>query len=223
MTKQEKIMIGACLCHALIFVFVFLSWGMMMLLGGAMLSSIGLKSLRYFTVLSNLLEGLASLLLTIDLARVLRGKKERVSHGLFLLGHVGAVAVSITFWVVMCFLGPRLGYLAMFKGGNLFLHLINPLLAIAAFFFLDHFDRVEKKELWFSLVPVLIYGIFYLGNVMINGVGTYPDINDFYGFFFAGLPSAAMIYVVLLAASLLIGAVLRLGNGRWFRRRSVGV
>ncbi len=219
MAKEKKKIISACLCHVLIVIMVVASWMYMVFHAeGAALTAVGLYSLKYFTVLSNLLEGLASLLMAIGLFAVLRGKKDKVCHKVFLLNHVGTVAVSITFWVVMLFLGPLFGYGAMFQGGNLWLHGINPLLAIAAFFFLDQFDRVEKKELWFSLVPVLIYGIFYLGNVMVNGIGTFPNLNDFYGFFFAGLPSAAMIYVVLLLASLLIGAVLRLGNGRWFRR-----
>jgi amino acid transporter len=58
----------------------------------------GLKSLRFFTILSNLFCAVSALLLVLSL-----------SQWAWLLKYVGTVAVTITLLTVLFFLGPNMG------------------------------------------------------------------------------------------------------------------
>ena len=100
--------------NVLLAIAVFGAWGRMVVSGEGTLASTGLSSLKYFTVLSNLLEGFACLYW-------LAGKGAKGER----LKFVATVAVSITFLVVMTFLGPLYGYPFMFEGANLWFHLPN--------------------------------------------------------------------------------------------------
>ncbi|MBQ9005242.1 MAG: hypothetical protein IJ092_02590, partial [Atopobiaceae bacterium] len=87
----------------------------------------GLRSLKYYTVLSNLFSGLASALYAAELL---------LTHGappqwLLVLKLAGASVVMVTFLTVVLFLGPTMGWTYMFKSGNFWLHLVLPLAAAA--------------------------------------------------------------------------------------------
>ncbi|MBR0474094.1 MAG: hypothetical protein IJJ19_03755 [Erysipelotrichaceae bacterium] len=169
------------------------------------LVSTGLRSLRYFTILSNLLEGFASVVFLLNM------KKEK--PWVNLLKYVAAVSVGLTFLVVVVFLGPLFGYLFMFIGVNFWLHLIVPVLAMVEFVIYNREKYTVKDNLIASL-PMVIYGIFYLGNIIINGVGQWPDSNDWYGFMSWGLPVGIVIFFVIVAVTYGIGLVLRKLNGK---------
>ena len=66
----------------------------------------------------------------------------------------------------------------------------------------------------YTMIPVLIYGAFYLGNILINGVGVWPDTNDFYGFVNWGLPVGIGIFAVILTATWGIACALRFVQGK---------
>ena len=80
----------------------------------------GLQSLRYFTVLSNLLQGGVCLACLCG-ARVRRWK------------YIAAVSVALTFFVVLLLLGPAYGYDTMYVGANFWFHLILPILSMVNF------------------------------------------------------------------------------------------
>ena len=82
----------------------------------------GLKSLRFFTILSNLFCAVCALLLVLSSAQ-----------WAWLLKYVGTVAVTVTLLTVLFFLGPNMGYKQMFSGKDLYLHLCGPLMAIVSF------------------------------------------------------------------------------------------
>ncbi len=183
---------------------VFGSWGHMVFAGGGTLSSAGLSSLKYFTVLSNLLEGFACLYWLL-IRRKAAGDPGQRSET---LKFVSTVAVSITFLVVMTFLGPLYGYPFMFEGSNLWMHLVVPVAAILEQFFLAK-GPFGRKDNLLAAVPVLLYGAGYLGNILLNGVGEWPDTNDWYSFMMWGYPGAAVIYGGLVALSLALGLLFR--------------
>ena len=39
-----------------------------------------------------------------------------------------------------------------------------------------------------AVIPMIVYGTFYLGNILLNGRGEWPDTNDWYGFAMWGIP-----------------------------------
>ena len=192
--KKDKFRKGL---NVLLAIAVFGAWGRMVVSGEGTLASTGLSSLKYFTVLSNLLEGFACLYW-------LAGKGAKGEH----LKFVATVAVSITFLVVMTFLGPLYGYPFMFEGANLWFHLLVPAGAILEQVFLSK-GPFDRKDVLFAALPVLFYGAGYLCNILMNGVSEWPDTNDWYSFMMWGYPGAAMIYGGLILISLALGLLFR--------------
>ncbi len=169
----------------------------------------GIGSMKYFTVLSNLFEGIASAAWLVS-----NVKNGRASDGVERLKYVAAAAVGLTFITVIGFLGPLYGYPSMFVGGNLFMHLITPVVALAEMIFLAD-TAFTRKDNRLVVLPPLIYGICYLANVIINGIGEWPDTNDWYLFLAWGYPVGIGIFAVICIVTWLLGlAIRKLGRKR---------
>ena len=214
--KDEKAKLKICAAfNAIIFlmtaaVFVWL----MFRTGNGTMSTNGLANLKYFTVLSNLFEGGASLAAFISLCRVLSEKRDSVSRGAFITKLSAAACVTVTFLVVVVFLGPIYGYRNMYKGASFWYHLVIPVLAFAEFVLLEHFGDISLKDTIKSVIPVLLYGIVYMCNILINGPGEWPHRNDFYGFVLWGLPIGIAIFIGILFIGWAAALVLRALNRR---------
>ena len=133
----------------------------------------GRAAFRYFTVLSNALCALAALAMAVC---QIRG---RVSPAVLMFKYLGTASLSVTLATVLAFLGPTMGYRELLSGGNLYLHLLGPLLAIASFCFLEKDDMAFSSALA-GLIPVALYGALYLYRVVFAPEGRRWD--DFYGF-----------------------------------------
>lgn len=156
----------------------------------------------YFTNDSNILAALCCLLLVPFNLKALKSGKDEIPQWAMLLKFVGTVAVTLTFMVVVLFLGPTQGYDIMFSGVCLELHLICPLLCIASFCFLERGVCVSKKQSWWGVVPTIIYGTVYL--VMVIFLKRW---EDFYGFNIGGMWYVS--YVVLPAVTYVFARLLR--------------
>lgn len=126
----------------------------------------GLKSLRFFTILSNLFCAVSALLLVLS-----------SSQWAWLLKYVGTVAVTVTLLTVMFFLGPNMGYKQMFSRKDLYLHLCGPLMAILSFCFMERWYALSFPLSLLGILPVIIYGFVYLFEVVIL-----KNWEDFYGY-----------------------------------------
>ena len=164
-----------------------LAWLYLAFMGKGSFMSAGFRTLRYFTILSNLFAAYTSWLLVI----------KGVSHQINVLKYISTLGVTITLFTVISFLGLIFGYKMMFSGASFYLHLVVPVLAILDFLFFDE-DTYTRKEKLYTLVPLLIYGTFYLSNILINGVGVRPNSNDWYGFARWGLPIGFVLFIVLV-------------------------
>jgi hypothetical protein len=120
------------------------------------------------------------------------------------LKYAAAVSVGLTFTVVMTFLGQIYGYRMMFSGSSLWFHGLIPLLAMTEFIFCNKTPMSSKDNFW-AVVPMLAYGIVYVGNIFINGIKG----NDWYGFIRWGYGVGAVIFMVILGITYLIGFLLR--------------
>ena len=190
----------------LVFALVTFAWLMMFRRGDSTLSAAGFRSLRYFTVLSNLLEGIASLVFAVSL---LRGEPSR---RVILLKYAAAASVGLTFLTVMLFLGPVFGYGTMFVGANFWLHLVIPLAALAEYCFIEGGGDFTVRQSAVTVVPMLVYGLVYLANILVNGPGEPPYWNDFYGFTMWGMPAAIGIFAALALITWLAALAIRAGN-----------
>ena len=126
----------------------------------------GKKSLRFFTILSNLFCAISALLLVFS-----------SSYWAWLLKYIGTVAVTVTLLTVMFFLGPNMGFKQMFSGKDLYLHLCGPLMAIVSFCFLERRYYLSFPLSLLGILPVIIYGFVYLFEVVIL-----KNWEDFYGY-----------------------------------------
>lgn len=186
---------------------------------GASLTASGAKALRYFTVQSNLFVGLVALLYALALIRMLRTRASAVPGWLQALMLVATAAVMLTFLVVTCFFVPVFGINDLYKGPNFWFHLTIPLLAIGSFVLLDCFAPLKKSAVLLSAIPMLLYGVFYAGNCLLNGVGDYANKpNDWYYFLYWGLPVGIGIFVVLCGVTVGFSALLRLGNQARYKK-----
>ena len=129
----------------------------------------GKGAFRFFTVQSNVLCAVSALLLCVFPS----------PRWVWLLKYTGTSAVTVTMMTVLLFLGPKMGYGQLFKGSDLFMHLIIPLLAVLSFSLYEKRGMSFWEALW-GLVPVALYGSLYVYKIMIAP----PDKrwNDFYGF-----------------------------------------
>ncbi len=187
------------------------AWYLMIFRGTGALQTTGLKSLKYFTVLSNLLEGFASLFYFLR-------RNNETDPLRDTLKYTAAGAVTLTLLVVLGFLGPIFGYPFMFRGANFYFHLLIPLLSIAEFIFWNT-GEMGRKENRVMMLPIALYGVYYLGNIAINGIGTFPNKNDWYGFFLFGNRIAVVIIIILFTLNYMIGFTLRKLNQKIINRQ----
>ncbi len=179
------------------------SWIFLFVSASGTLMQNGINSLKYFTVLSNLLEGAASVVWLVSTQR--NGKASARAE---LLKYIAAAAVGLTCVTVLVFLGPLYGYPAMFAGASLYMHLLTPVVAIAEIIFLSDYTYTRKDNRMVVLSP-LVYGVFYLGNNIINGIGEWPDTNDWYLFLTWGYPVGVIIFAVICVVTWLLGLAMR--------------
>ena len=168
----------------------------------------GLRSLKYYTVLSNLFSGLASALYVVSLL----ASGGVPAPWVLTLKLAGAAVVMVTFLTVVVFLGPTMGWEYLFKAGNLWLHLILPLAAAAD---VCLFVPVGALPLVATLAPVAFtaaYGVFYLGRVLLHGRERDGVVYDFYGFLKWGEDKMALVVVIMLTLTWVLAVLLRLGS-----------
>ena len=181
------------------------SW-MMSGLSGGILSGVGLRVLKYFTIDSNIYLGIASFITALEDHRVMTGKRKEIPSSVYLLKLSATAAVTVTMLVTVFFLEPTMGrifgYLALFAYSNLFLHLLNPLAAIFTWIRFEKNDLLSSNDVLPATAPTLLYALYYVIEVLRHAKdGIIMPGYDWYGFFAFGLKSAIIVLpgFVLLA------------------------
>ncbi len=172
------------------------------------LAARGWRSLKYFTVLSNLFSGGVSLTY-VFYAIIFAGQ---VPMWLFILKLEAAAAVMLTFLTVVLLLGPYYGFKPMYEGGNLWMHAVLPLLALLDCWL---FVPVAQLPFWTTLcamIPLVFYGIWYLARIVRHNVQPGDMTYDFYGFLRWGRDKVPAVMVGMLVFSWVISLLIRLGS-----------
>lgn len=203
--------------NVLLAVIVFWAWGRMVFITkDGVLSSSGLSSLKYFTVLSNLFEGVASLFL----AAAFFSGKEKLKRIAGIVKYVAAAEVGLTFFTVIFFLWPTLRDLKiLFLGPNFWMHLIVPLAAMGEFIFLNR-EEIRVKQNFLVLIPMLLYAAVYIPNFLRTGINVWPNPRDWYGFTRFGLPVGILISIGVVGVTFVIGLGLRMLNRLVYGRKT---
>jgi hypothetical protein len=168
---------------------------------GGVLTSKGIYNLKYFTVLSNIFcGGVAIAKLVCDI----KGKSLSLIWKL-----LAAAEVGVTFAVVAFFLQPAYPDMNMYQGGNLYFHLLEPLVAMTEFVILKTIsERIPFRKTFLAMIPTAIYGFVYTVNIIINGKGEWPDTNDFYGFLNWGYGIGTLIFAGNVFVSWIMALIL---------------
>ena len=132
---------------------------------------LGTKSFRYFTIDSNILVAISSILMIISILF----KKQNIV--IDVINYVSTCQITLTLITVLIFLGPTMGYKPLLANEQLLLHLIVPLLKIINCLIFENHKNIKIKHTIYSFIPYLIYASFYIINVLII-----KSWEDFYGF-----------------------------------------
>ena len=169
---------------------------------GALQSS-GLENFKFYTVLTNVFCGIVALIYLVSIF----AKKGIEKMAALKLAAVCGVA--ITFAVVAFMFGPLYGFLQFYKRGNLYFHLLLPVTAMAEFIIVKR-KKMPFRYAVFAAVPTLLYGIGYMLNILINGIGgPWPDTNDFYAFLSWGWPVGIGIFATITMLAFGVACIFR--------------
>lgn len=166
-------------------------------------------SFRFFlyTTDSNILCMLTAAIMLFFEIRYLKTGKE-IPKLAVILKFVGVTALSLTFAVVMLFLGPTMGFMDMVFGGtSVYMHFAGPILGFVTFCLTENIHIISKKVLIPAIMPAVAYGVAYTTMVVFIGSENGGWI-DFYGFNTGGFWYISCVVIIL--ATLGLGAVLRL-------------
>lgn len=169
---------------------------------GALQSS-GVENFKYYTVLTNVFCGIVSAIYLVFILFKKDTDKIRI------LKLAAVCGVAITFAVVAFMFGPLYGYPQFYQRGNLFFHLLLPLTAMTEFILVKR-AKMPFKYTVFAAVPTLLYGMGYLLNILINGIGgPWPYTNDFYAFLSWGWPVGIAIFATITLMAFAVACIFR--------------
>ena len=164
------------------------------------LSSNGLTMLKYYTVDSNILMGICSIIVIIFELLYLNNKIKDLPKIVYLIKLIGVVGVSLTFLVVVFFLLPTTkNFALMFSNANLFMHALTPIVSIISFILFERNNLLKIKDSFIGISSMIIYCIFYSINVLTHANnGIVSNEYDFYGFLFGNVINAVFVIPIII-------------------------
>lgn len=119
-----------------------------------------------------------------------------------------AASLTLVFLVVACFLSPikvmnGYSYFKLFSHHNFFNHFLTPLLSAVTLDAVWKTDRLSVKKAWTGAIPMLLYTVVYIIEVVV--LQNWPDL---YNFTFGGryylLP---LVFVVVFGITFGLSAI----------------
>lgn len=178
--------------------------------GEIILESNKLGMFKFFTVDSNLFMGVISLIFAIFEIRLLKGSINEIPKYMYILKLVATTGVTLTFIVVFAYLWPLVGSLyLMILNCNLFFHLLVPIFSMITFVFFERNNKISFKYSFYGLIPIIMYGLYYLINVLIHmDNGIVSPVYDFYYFVQNGVWTSIIVVPVMFIISYIISLIL---------------
>ena len=176
------------------------------------LGSVGSGCFKYFTTDSNILVAIAALVMLVFNAARFFKPDAVMPKWVSVFKYTGTNAVALTLITVVLFLGPISamqggvqGYLRMFAGNTLVLHLTTPLLAIISLIFFERDNEFSLGDCLTACLPTYVYAVVYFTMVVCLKIWT-----DWYSFTLGGKNYMIPIsIVVMFLASFGISALLK--------------
>ncbi len=174
------------------------------------LTDSGFRIFKFYTVDSNLLAGIASACMAVAQHNVMTKKQKEVPAWCFWLKLAGTAGVALTFIVTLVFLAPTLpDWRFLYTNSSFFLHLVIPVLSVVTFVCLEKTDKIRFKDTFYALLLTMLYGVYYIGNVLTHQVnGEIQKEYDWYGFFVMGKESIGVAALILFSSVYLVSLIL---------------
>lgn len=215
MKKNNIAIIINSIIFLLVLIGVIFMFNNIKFMGDSQLLTISkIEMFKFFTVDSNILMGIASLLY------VLYHKKEKKI--IYQLKLIATTSVTLTFLVTAFYLVPTSKYpfWYFYQNSNLFFHLIIPILSIITFTIFEKNNQLEKKETYLGLIPVILYSLYYTGNILIHiNQKSLIKNYDFYGFLIGGEKTIILVIIIILIITYSISYTLWHFNKKIIKRK----
>ena len=187
---------------------IFMFTGIKFMPGNTLLEVSKISMLKFYTVDSNILIGISSLIFIIYEFKLLKQKIKEIPNKIYIFKFVATSAITLTFLITAIFLSPQYGFYAMYNNNNLFFHLIIPLLSIITYIRYEHHLNKYSYALY-GIIPMFIYSIYYSSRVLIHlNDGGLTFKYDFYGFLQGNLNNIYIVIPVIYLTAYLISLFL---------------
>ena len=170
-----------------------------------------LEAFKYFTVDSNIFMGIIALITAYYEFKIIKKDIKTMPKKIYLLKLMSTTAVGLTFIVVFTYLGPitEYGIKSMVMNSNLFFHLVTPVLSMITFMFFEKTDKLSSKDTFYGIIPMLLYAIYYVINIIINVEnGKVSPIYDWYWFVQNGAWTIIVVLPIIILITYLISFIL---------------
>lgn len=170
----------------------------------------GIRLLKFFTVQSNILAGITSLIYIIFLQKQNKTGKQIPSF-VHTLRLIATTSLIITFLVVALFLGfiVEEGYFSLYVNANFFFHFLTPILTFISFSFFEKTSSFNFKNVFWGISHLILYSIFYLTVVLTHiQNGKVPLYYDWYAFAQLGIGIAFVCAFIILSLGFLVSFLL---------------
>ena len=179
--------------------------------GDIMLETSKIGMFKFFTVDSNILMAIVAFIFVVKDIRIINGKEKEISKMLYILKLGATTSVALTFITVFGYLGFIVegGLQALLKNSNLFFHLLVPIISIITFIFFEKTSKLDFKCTYLGIVPMGIYGIVYIINVLIHANnGKIDPIYDWYHFVQGGMYQLLFVIPIMFIVTYIISFIL---------------
>ena len=191
---------------------VFMFTGFKFMPDGSLLEASNMNMFRFYTVDSNILVGIVSLILIIFEVRLKKEKIKEIPKWVYNLKLMGVAGITLTFLVTLVFLSPMYGFYAMYNNSNLFYHLIIPILSLISYICFENYDNKYRYAL-LGMIPMFIYSIYYTTEIFLhleNGKPTWEC--DFYGFLQGNMMNIFITIPVIFAGTYVLSLIIVILN-----------
>ena len=189
---------------------IFMITNFQFMMNSKILTNEGWLAFKYYTVDSNILIGISSLILVIYELLLIKHKLKKIPNYVYIFKMIATTSVTLTMLITLFYLAPYFGnkFYELYINSNLLFHLIIPILAIISFTIFEK-TKIDYKHTFLSVSFTLIYGIFYIINILTHlKNGKIVKEYDWYGFTNNGDNPIALVFLLILIITYLISLIL---------------
>ena len=195
---------------------IFMYTGYQFMSNTTILANAGFGAFKFYTVDSNIIVGIASLIMAIYEILCISKIIKKIPKYVYVLKYIGVVGVTLTFLVTLLYLAPTYGKypLFLYMNTNFLFHFVVPILAFISYVKYEK-NKLEFKYTFISLISMVLYAIYYTANILLHlEGGNVVKEYDWYGFVIGGISSIIVVILIIFIVTYLISLTIYKLNKR---------